>query len=98
MTTTKTLDYERLPEVVEIGTIGIPGMTATLVRRTDKKAMYKRWDGTIEVFRVKIKEEGEVFGKTYPKREVYPQNEDFGSFAWCYQNEASADLRYNNLP
>ena len=41
---------ERLPEFIsELNGVGIPGMTATLVERTDKKAMYKRWDDVWEV-------------------------------------------------
>lgn len=89
-------NYERLPEVVAIS-VGIPDMTAMLVARTDTKAIYKRWDDVWEVFHIVIRKESEAFGKTYPKREVYPGNEDFGKTAWCYKDEALAWKRYNNL-
>jgi len=89
--------YEQLPETVEISGTGIPLLTAKLIERTDKKAIYYRWDNVYEVFRVRIKEEGEVFGKTYPKREVYPGNEDFGATAWCYHNKQMARERYDVL-
>jgi hypothetical protein len=90
--------YEKLPEVMaELNGVSIPGMTATLVERTDKKAMYKRWDDVYEVFRIKIVNEKTVFGKTYPRHEVYPGNEDFGSTAWCFKNEQLARRRYKVL-
>lgn len=92
-----TIDYERLPDEVSIGTVGIPGMTAKCIERTNKKALYKRWDGIWEVFLIEIKPESEVFGKLYPTREVYPTNEDFGSNAWCYPDERSARKMYANL-
>jgi hypothetical protein len=89
---------KRLPEVItELNGVGIPGMTATLVERTDKKAMYKRWDDVYEVFRIKISKEKILFGKTYPRREVYPGNEDFGSTAWCFKDEKLASKRYDVL-
>ena len=50
-----------------------------------------------EVFRIKIKKAEEVFGKIYPKREVYPPSEDFGMTAWAYHNEKLARQRYEVL-
>jgi len=74
--------YEILPEIIaELNGVGIPGMTATLVERTDKKAIYSRWDDVWEVFRIKVCPEKTMFGKTYPRREAYPSNEDFGATA-----------------
>lgn len=67
------------------------------VKRTDKKAMYISDDGVIEVFKVKIDKEGEIFGKKYPKREHYPTNEDFGKIAWCFTNMDRANMRYDSL-
>jgi hypothetical protein len=87
---------EKLKDVIEIRGIGYP-CKATLVRRTKKKAMYKRSDGYYEVFKVKIKPAGSVFGKPLPEREVYPGNEDFGFFAWCFSNRENADIRYDSL-
>jgi hypothetical protein len=90
-------NYDKLPELVEISGTGIPLLTAKLIKRTEDKAIYYRWDNIWEVFRVKIKGEGQVFGKTYPRREVYPGNEDFGVTAWCYREEKNAEMRYNNI-
>jgi len=87
---------ERLPEVIEVKGVGIPGLTAKLVMRTDKKAMYRR-DNVYEVFRIKVAEAREAFGKNYPQREVYPGNEDFGVWAWCFSNEAKAKQRYDSI-
>jgi len=87
----------KLPDVVVSYGIGIEGMTAKLVKRTDKKAMYYRWDHVWEVFRIKIEEERDVFGKPTPRHEKYPSNEHFGSIAWCYTNLENAEEMYNNL-
>ena len=59
--------------------------------------MYGRRDGAFEVFHVKIRPEGEVFGKVYPEREVYPGNEDFGQSAWCFTTLESATKRFREL-
>lgn len=96
--TLMTEDYRRLPELVEeLNGVGIPGMTAKLVVRTDKKAVYYRWDNIWEVFKIKIKEAAVVFKTHQPKREVYPGNEDFGQTAWCYNNEANAMKMYEQI-
>lgn len=90
--------FERLPEVItELNGVGIPGMTATLIERTDKKAIYKRWDDVWEVFRIKTVKEKEIFWKVYPAHEVYPGNEDFGATAWCFKDEELARRRYEVL-
>jgi hypothetical protein len=34
-----------------------------------------------EAILIKVKPETKIFGKVYPKREVYPGNEDFGRYA-----------------
>ena len=89
--------YRKLTEVVEISGAGIPQLTATLVKRTDKKAIYKRWDDVWEVFRIKVASPTEIYGRTYPEREVYPGNEDFGATAWCFSSEESAMRMYDNI-
>jgi hypothetical protein len=35
-----------------------------------------------EAIRIKVKPESKIFGKCYPKREVYPGKEDFGKSAF----------------
>jgi len=91
-------DIQRLPDIQEDFTgVGIPGLTAKLLHRTEQKAIYERSDLHYEVFRVKIAEATEIFGKTYPRRELYPTNENFGQWAWCYKNKEGAMKRYNSL-
>ena len=73
-----------------------------LVKRTTSKAMYKSDDGVIEVFKIKVAPEQEIYGRTYPEREVYPNSEDFGRIAWCYNGKSEdsnklAEERYNIL-
>jgi hypothetical protein len=90
--------YERLPESVSgLNGVGIPGLSAKLIMRTDKKALYKRSDDVWEVFLIKIDEACHVFGKSYPRREVYPGNEDFGKTAYCYNDEKSAKYKYDKI-
>lgn len=92
-------DYQRLPEIqTDFYGVKIPNLTAKLVKRTDTKAMYYRWDDVYEVFRIKIEEPKEMFGKLYPRREIYPGNEDFGKWAWCFSDKESAEKRYDALP
>jgi hypothetical protein len=90
-------DYERLPEVVTIEGTGIPNLTAKLIERTDKKALYLRSDNIYEVFRIKIQKATEMFGRTYPRKEVYPGNECFGLWAWTYREEKNARRKYEQI-
>jgi hypothetical protein len=91
-------DYIELPLIQETFTgVGIPGLTAKQLARTPDKAIYLRWDDVYEVFRVKIKEESEMFGKTIGKHEHYPNSEDFGKTAWCFVDEKIAWRRYESL-
>ena len=90
--------YERLPEVVSIRGAGIDGLTATLIERTENKAIYRRNDLVYEVFRIKKAGAGEMFGKSYGDREVYPGNNDFGSTAWAYMDKNIAMELYHSIP
>lgn len=90
-------DYVKLPEVVTDLPVGIPQMTATLVCRTDKKALYKRWDGVFEVFRVEVQKASTIMGRSYEAHEIYPGNEKFGSIAWSYHSLELAMERFNVL-
>ena len=88
---------ERLGEKVQIRGTGIPGLTARLIERTDKVALYRRSDGVWEVFLIRIAPEEIIQGHLYPEREVYPGNEDFGSSAWCYTSEKEARKKFNEI-
>ena len=73
------------------------GTVSEQVKRSKNCAIYKTGRMDYEVFRIKVSEEGEAFGKIYPKREVYPSNEDFGKIAWYYNKEENAIEKYNWL-
>lgn len=88
---------EKLKEVESPRGTGIPNLRATLIKRTDDKAIYKRNDGVYEVFKIKIQEKREAFGREFPHKEMYPGNEDFGNSAWCYVGKDQALKRYENL-
>lgn len=69
-----------------------------LVKRTDTKAMYKSEDGVIEVFKIEILPEQEIYGTWYPEREKYPHSEAFGRNAFCYTSRMDlAELKYESL-
>ena len=98
MKTLQEVDYKRLPEIFgNFQGVGIPGLSAKLIERTEREALYYRWDDVWEVFRIKISPEAEIYGKKYPKRETYPSNEDFGRIAWCFKDEDRARRRYNTI-
>ena len=50
-----------------------------------------------EVFEKNTLEPKEIMGKKYPKREVFPKNDDFGITAWTYCNYNEALEKYNEL-
>jgi hypothetical protein len=89
--------FIKLPGVVTDLPVGIPGMTAKLVQRTDKKAIYYRWDGVYEVFRIEVQPDSTIIKTFYPAHEIYPGNEKFGSIAWCYHDKKMAMERYEVL-
>lgn len=88
---------KRLPQIVEVTDVGKLGLTTQLIERTENKALYKRQDGVFEVFKIKTRQAETVFGYSYPKREIYPKNKDFGKTAWCFNKEKYARKRYNKI-
>ena len=88
---------EKLAKKIKVKGTGISGLTSTLVKREEKKAIYLRSDGYYEAFKIKIQEAGEIFGREYPKKETYPNNEDFGSIGICTSSLKQAEQYYNNL-
>jgi len=90
--------YERLSDVVEMSGTRIPELTATLIERTENKAIYYRWDNVYEVFRMKKSGATTMMGRSYPAREVYPGNEDFGKIAWCFRDKSMAMDMYKRIP
>jgi hypothetical protein len=39
----------------------------------------------LEVIVIRIRRAEELFGRSYPQREVYPSNEEWGTYGWSYQ-------------
>ncbi len=72
-------------------------VTVKILKRKGQIALSERSDGVYEVFFIKVQDANEMFGRFYPKRELYPSNEDFGKTAWCYTNYNSALIKYNSL-
>ena len=90
-------DYETLPEAVHPKGTGIPNLTAKLIRRKGNICLYERSDDVWEVFFVNVCPAGMLYDKFYPERETYPGNEDFGNSAWCFNNRALAERKYDKL-
>jgi hypothetical protein len=90
-------EFAKLPEVVFPSGTGIPDLTARLVNRDGRLCLYERSDNVWEVFWVKEEPAAEAFGRSYPAREVYPGNEDFGRIAWCYSSEEVAKREFRRL-
>ena len=59
--------------------------------------MYLRSDGYYEVFKIRIRKAGIYFGKEYPAKEIYPNNEDFGENAFCTSSLQLAEQYYRKL-
>jgi len=89
--------YEILPRVVSVKGVSIPKLKSRLIERVGRKAFYRRDDGVYEVFEVKVREASSRFGRDYPKREVYPTNEDFGRTAECFSDYEEAKKYYDNF-
>jgi hypothetical protein len=86
-------DIKRLPVTVNPKGTAIPGLTASLVNRTDKAAWYQRSDKYHEVFIIKI-------GRTFDGSgimEYYPSNNDFGISAWCIRDPDQAARKFAEL-
>lgn len=90
--------YERLPEEVKINGLKIAGLTAKLVKRTENKAIYYRWDNVYEVFRITKADETKIFETVYPKMEKYPSSDDFGKTAWNYRDKRRAMEAFDRIP
>lgn len=78
---------------VRVKGCGLPGLTATLVQRTEMVAWFLRSDGYHEVFLVKT-------GKTFDgsdTMEYYPGNENIGRTGICTSSTETAAKYYANL-
>lgn len=87
---------QQLSKTIELRGLG-QSITATEMVRQGDLAMYKRDDEVYEVFLIKTAEAKKIFDKQYEEREVYPNNEDFGTSAWCFKTLTSAVKKFNML-
>lgn len=89
---------EKLPT-----TIKRKGLTYELVERNEQKALYRVMiDGktiSYELFRIIIQQPAEVKGIHFKKKERFPPDSAFGSWAWAFFfiDEDKALRKYNNL-
>jgi hypothetical protein len=90
---------KQLEKEVQLRGTGIPGLSATLVKRKGNVCMYRRWDSVWEVFTPNIVKKGSmVFEKLYDDdTEVYVGTSDFGSTAWCFPDRKGAEKCYQGL-
>jgi len=74
---------KKLPEELRCN-----GYKYTLYKRGKRACLYAQHvapaQRRYEVFLIKVRPEEEIFGKHYPIREVFPNNEAFGKIAWVY--------------
>lgn len=88
----------KLQNELTVSGVGSPAPTATKLKEKENIYLYQRSDSNVfEVFIAKTAKQGEVFGKEYPERELYPCNEDFGKTAWCYNSLEKAIKKFNSL-
>lgn len=86
-----------LETTLKLSGLGQGHVEAKQIKRVNNICLYQRTDDIYEVFIPKILPAGDVFGKSYPERESYPSNEDFGRTAWCYKNIEQAEKKFNKL-
>ena len=71
------------------------------LERTATSAIYSQFDPNdelvaYEVVRIRVEQPGEVMGKFYPLREVYPNTNQWGSYGWTCRtlDEARAKSKW----
>jgi hypothetical protein len=79
------------------------GLLLNQIKRSTGAALYSvRTDENspiigYETIKITIAKPRTIFGKTYPEREHYPNNEEFGALGWAWNNLESAEKHYNEL-
>jgi hypothetical protein len=82
----------------------VQNRTLRQLERDGRVALYALYGANgllygFEVVLIRVRKAGEVFGKAYPEREVYPSSEDWGTLAWSYgrTDRALAEASYRQL-
>jgi len=77
------------------------GFIYTQIKRDGNACLYAQQVAEnlqyFEVFIPKVKAENVYKGKTFPEREVFPYDEDFGKSAWSCRTLEDALIRFNLL-
>jgi len=77
------------------------GFNYTLVESGIKALLYQQQITeslfSFEVFVIKVRQEREFNGQTFPTKEQFPHNEAFGKWAWCFRNLEEANKRFLEL-
>jgi len=92
----KTIDIKQVSVEFD-GRGSVKGVKFKQLDRKRKKAIYERSDGYYGVIIIGIKEAETIFGTEYPRREVYPSDEDFGELGWCFRSLKDAQKKYDEL-
>lgn len=88
---------EKLGEIISVRGTGIKNLKAHLIKREGNVAMYLRTDDIYETGIVKISKAEILFGASYPERETYWSNEDFGSYALATHKREAAEKHYHQF-
>ena len=77
------------------------GFKYTQVSNGKRSYVYEQWstpkNRSYEVFFKKIKPTKFIFRKWYFKREVFPDNEDFGKTAWTFRSYNDALRKFEEI-
>lgn len=91
-----SLEIVRLPHEIKRN-----GATYVFVKRGLKSLVYARTvpgrDATYEVFKIKIRKPSVVKGVLLPAREIFPNDEAFGDWAWAPWSLERAMKRFESL-
>ena len=77
------------------------GFDYTLIHREGNLAIYEQHytekTKYFELFIIQVKAKQNLFGKSYPEREKFPADSDFGKTAWSFRNFDDALARFKRL-
>jgi len=89
-------NFIELPKVIQRN-----GFTYTLMLRNGNFAIYRQQVTELkeywEVFAIRTKPASVFKGRTYPAREVFPDDERFGYSAWTFNSLEKAIIKFTSL-
>lgn len=73
------------------------GHAMRFVKRLGMVGMFKAVGADYwEIHRIRVAQPREVFGRSYPEREVLASNEDFGTYGWACTTKERAEGRFED--